>query len=317
MGESTLLTVACILLSTLIVATNFTVCVLVFLRKSMRTYTNGFVVSLAFSDMLIGSILIPASLIFPDSSAVLGYVVSIILLSGVFNLASVTFDRCIAVMKALQYESFMRKNFARMICSSWLSALLISLIPLLWGTDTTKLTHKVFVITELTLCVLFPYIFIFAGYVKIFQQVKQSLEREREITASVRKAMQRKSSISSQAKLAQVFIIVAIMFVLSWLPIHYMTIVYEIGREDLIPQVLRIVSLFTVALGSLINPIIYSFLKPDFRKCIGHIFCHRKRRRFGTNETWTRGGSSHLSTATSSLKMRLTTNTKNAAGTRV
>ena len=317
MDESTALRGLCILFSSLIVVANFTICVLVSLRKSMRTYTNGFVVSLAFSDMLIGSLLLPASLLLPDSSRALGYLVSITLLSGVFNVACVTFDRCIAVLKALQYESFMRKNFARMICSSWLGAVVISLIPLLWGTDTTKLEHKIFVLAELTFCVLLPYTLIFVGYIKIFQQVRRSVQREREITASVRNTMQRKSSISSETKLAQVFIIVALMFMLSWLPIHYITIAYEIGRKDLVPQSLRNASLFTVALGSLINPIVYSFLKPDFRKSIRQIFCHRKRRRFGRNEKWVRGGSSHLSTATSSLKTRLTINSKNAADTRV
>ena len=300
-----------ILLSILVFVTNFTVCLLVYLRKNMRTYTNGFVVSLAFSDLLIGSVLIPATMLFPDSSAVLDYLVSITLLSGVFNLVAVTFDRYIAVLKALQYENFMRKNFTRMIFSTWLAALLISFIPLIWKTDKTKLTHKVFVISELTLCVLLPYMLIFTGYFKIFQQVKRSVKREREITASVRKTLHRKKSISSEGKLAQVFILVAVMFVLSWLPIHYMTIVYEIGRLDLIPNYLRIISLFTITLGSLVNPIVYSFLKPDFRKSIRHIF-HRRRRRFGSN-----GTSAGSSTATSSFKTRLTTSTKSSAGTRV
>ena len=315
-NDSVALTIALFLLSSLVFATNFTVCVLVYLRKSMRTYTNGFVVSLAFSDVLIGTVLIPASLIFPDSSVVLGYLVSITLLSGVFNLTAVTFDRYIAVLKALQYENFMRKNFTIMIFSSWLGALVISLIPLIWGTDTAKLTHKIFVISELALCVLLPYILIFTGYIKIFQQVKQSLKRERAITASVRKTLHQKNIISSEAKLAQVFIIVAVMFVLSWLPIQYMTIVYEIGRRDLIPDYLNIVSLFTVALGSLVNPIVYSFLKPDFRKSIRHMFCYRRKNLFGSNGTAARSGSSHLS-ATSSLKTRVTANVKNASGTRV
>ena len=105
-------------------------------------------------------------------------------------------------------------------------------------------------------------------------------------------------NISSEEKLAQVFIIVAVMFVLSWLPIHYMTIVYEIGRLDLILNYLRIISLFTISLGSLVNPIVYSFLKPDFRKSIRHIF-HSHRRRFGSNRA-----SAGSSTATSSFKTR-------------
>ena len=316
MEDSIALTIVLFLLSSLVFATNFTVCLLVYLRKSMRTYTNGFVVSLAFSDLLIGGVLIPASLIFPSSSVVLGYLVSITLLSGVFNLTAVTFDRYIAVLKALQYENFMRKNFVIIIISSWLGALVISLIPLIWGTDTTKLTHKIFVISELTLCVLLPYMFIFKGYIKIFQQVKQSLKRERAITASVRKALDQKNIISSEAKLAQVFIIVAFMFVLSWLPIQYMTIVHEIGRRDLIPNYLSIVSLFTVSLGSLVNPIVYSFLKPDFRKSIRYIFCSRRKRLFGSNGTAARSGSLRLS-ATSSVRTRLTANVKNASGTRV
>lgn len=311
MGDNLALIISFIFLSSLVFVTNFIVCLLVYLRKSMRTYTNGFVVSLAFSDMLIGSILIPASLLIPDSK-IMGYLVSITLLSGVFNLAAVTFDRYISVLKALHYESLMRKNFLKMIISTWAASLVISLVPLIWDTDGDKLVHKVFVLTVLTPCVLVPYMFIFTGYLKIFQQVKRSVARERAITASVRKNLLRqKNKISSEAKLAQVFIIVAVMFVLSWLPIQFMTIAYEIGRRDLIPNHLSTVSLFTVALGSLVNPIVYSFLKPDFRKCIQHVFRHR-RRRFGRNGT--PAGSLK---STSSTKARSTTSAKNAADTRV
>lgn len=312
MSDNIAMIIALVLLASLIFATNLTVCVLVYLRKSMRSYTNGFVVSLAFSDMLIGGILIPAFLIFPESK-VTDYLVSITLLSGVFNLGAVTFDRYVSVLKALQYENFMRKNFMPMIVSSWAAALLISLIPLIWGTDTTRLLHKIFVICEITLCVLLPYTLIFTGYFKIFQQVKRSVKRERAITASVRKTLHRKNKTSSEAKLAQVFIIVAVMFVLSWLPIQYMTIVYEIGRPDLIPKHLSTVSLFTVALGSLVNPVVYSFLKPDFRKALRDIF-HGRRRRFASNGT---SAGSFKTSATSSFRTRLTLSPRNGSGTRV
>ena len=77
MDEYRGLIIVFILLSILVFVANFTVCLLVYLRKNMRTYTNGFVVSLAFSDLLIGSVLIPATMLFPDSSAVLDYLVSI------------------------------------------------------------------------------------------------------------------------------------------------------------------------------------------------------------------------------------------------
>ena len=280
MTDNLALVITFVFLSALIVAANLTVCVIVYLRKSMRTYTNGFVVSLAFSDLLIGSVLIPAALVSPHSVE-MGYLISITLLSGVFNLVSVTFDRYVSVLKALQYENIMRSAFKGILVASWLFSFIISLIPLIWGTNTTVLAHKIYVVSEIGLCVLLPYVFIFVGYVRIFTQVKRSVERERAITASVRKNLQRKSKISSEGKLAQVFIIVAVMFVVSWLPIQYMTVVHEIGRPELIPNDLEIVSLFTIALGSLINPLVYSFLKPDFRKAIRHVLNYRRDLRRG------------------------------------
>lgn len=311
MSDNLALIITFIILSCLIVAANSTVCIIVYQRKSMRTYTNGFVVSLAFSDLLIGSVIIPAKLVRLDSPA-MGYLVSITLLSGVFNLAAVTFDRYVSVLRALKYEHIMRKNFTRMVISCWLLALFISLIPLIWATDTTLLVHKIYVLSAAGLFVLLPYAFIFAGYVKIFQQVKRSVKREKAITASVRKTLDRKNKSSSEAKLAQVFVIVAVMFVLSWLPVQYMTIVHEIGHPELIPKNLSNVSLFTIALGSLVNPIIYSFLKPDFRKAMRHIIFHR-RKRFAERGT---AGASLKSITTSSFKSRFTF-TRNTASSRV
>lgn len=310
MTDNLALVVTFIFLSALIVAANSTVCVIVYLRKCMRTYTNGFVVSLAFSDLLIGSVLIPVALVAPESVE-MGYLVSITLLSGVFNLLAVTFDRYVSVLKALKYENIMRSYFKGIVISSWLLALVISLIPLIWGTKTTMLVHKIYVLSEIGLCIFLPYVFIFIGYVRIFLQVKRSIERERAITASVRKALQGKSKISSEAKLAQVFIIVAVTFVISWLPVQYMTIVHEIGRPELIPNGLDIISLFTIALASLINPVVYSFLKPDFRKSIRHILHYRRdrsRRRFrGSGST----PASRKSTTNSSCKSRFTSTRNN------
>ena len=308
MSDNLALIITFIILSCLIVAANSTVCIIVYQRKSMRTYTNGFVVSLAFSDLLIGSVIIPAALVRLDSPA-MDYLVSITLLSGVFNLAAVTFDRYVSVLRALKYEYIMRKNFTRMVISCWLLALLISLIPLIWATDTTLLVHKIYVLSAAGLCVLLPYAFIFTGYVKIFQQVKRSVKREKAITASVRKTLDRKNKSSSEAKLAQVFVIVAVMFVLSWLPVQYMTIVHEIGHPELIPKDLSIVSLFTIALGSLVNPIVYSFLKPDFRKAMRHIIFHR-RKRFARRGS---AGASLKSTMTSSFKSRFAVSRNNAS----
>ena len=78
--------------------------------------------------------------------------------------------------------------------------------------------------------------------------------------------------ISSDAKVAKVFSIVASAFLLCWLPIIYITTADIISRYDFIPDALSIVSFFTIATSSLVNPLMYAFLKPDFKMAIRTCF---------------------------------------------
>lgn len=257
-----------VLLAVLIVIANLTVCALVCISSKMRTYTNGFVVSLAMSDILMGGVLLPTALAL-SNSPVLGYLCSVTLLSGVFNICAVTYDRYIAVMRPFRYQSIMRKRFRAIIVASWSLALTISLLPLFWDSDTQKIIHKTYVFCEEIICVLVPHVFIFAGHYQVFKEVRKCVRRERKLTSTLRNSEQRR--MSSEAKVAKVFIVIAVTFALSWLPVEYMTTVYELGRPDLIPTSLRIISLFTIGLGSLVNPVVYSFMKPDFRHAVRKI----------------------------------------------
>ena len=76
-------------------------------------------------------------------------------------------------------------------------------------------------------------------------------------------------SLSKELKVEKVFCIISATFLFSWLPIIYMTTAGRLfSRWDIIPVMLPTVSLFTVAISSLVNPIIYVFLKPDFKNAI-------------------------------------------------
>ena len=92
---------------------------------------------------------------------------------------------------------------------------------------------------------------------------------------SAREQRKERRRISSDAQVAKVFCIVSTAFLLSWLPILYLTTVYNVlNRPDLIPGVLDTISLFTLATSSLVNPLMYAFLKPDFKVVIRN-FCQK------------------------------------------
>lgn len=267
------------ILSVMIVALNVFVCLLVCLKRQLQvSVTNRFIVSLAVSDILTGGVLFPVYLIKPDS-IVTSYLVCIILLAGVANLCAVTYDRYIAVMKPLQYSYQIPKVFRRVIVISWTVPTIYSLLPLFWNTNPACTAHKVYIICLQFFGIIIPYIFISTTYYYIFRKVRRSFDLKRQLPTSRRETRR----VSSEAKVARVFFIISAAFILCWLPIIYITTASVITtQEDIVPAALGHVSFFTMAMSSIVNPLMYSFMKPDFKLAILTLNCHNKGKRSGS-----------------------------------
>ena len=261
------------ILSVIVVLANCSVCALVCFNKTLRTYTNWLILSLAVSDILTGGVLLPLILIKP-TSLVTGYVIAIILLSGVANICAVTYDRYVAIIKPLLYPYRAPKFSKRAIVASWLIPTIYTLLPLAWDTNPTQTIHIVYVVCLEFFGVVVPYMFITFAYVRIFRLVRRSLTMRKDFE-SAREQRKERRRISSDAQVAKVFCIVPTALLLSWLPILYSTTVNTVlNRPDLLSGVLLTISPFTVATSSLANPLIYAFLKPDFKEVI-HNFCRK------------------------------------------
>ena len=99
------------------------------------------------------------------------------------------------------------------------------------------------------------------------------------------KQINKRRHISSDAQVAKLFFIISVSFLTSWTPIIYMTTAVDVfGRFDIVPNVLPIISLYTIAITSLVNPIVYSFLKPDFRVVTRNI-CRNSNREGAMSKT--------------------------------
>ena len=214
------------ILSVIIVVAIFFECALVCFNKTLRTYTNWLVLSLAVSDILTGGVLLPMLLIKP-ASLVTAYFVALILLSGVANICAVTYDRYVAIIKPLLYPSLAPKIFKRALVVSWLIPTIYTILPLAWDTNPAKTIHFVYVVCLDFFGVVVPYIFITFAYVLIFRKVRHSLTMRKNFE-SARQQRKKHRRVSSDAQVAKVFCIVSTTFLLSWLPILYSTTVYSV-----------------------------------------------------------------------------------------
>ena len=271
MPESSIVNAAITVLSVLVVLANVSICFLVITNKSLRTYTNGFLVSLAISDILLGSVLFPVILTVPESTAS-GYLISVILLSGVANHFCITFDRFIAVCHPFSYSFLIDKYFAKMLVTAWIVAIVISLLPLCWNTDYTLTIHQVYIFVEIVVFIFFPYLVMFIAYCSIFKKLRDHFKLLQETTAISITRREQSRRLSSEAKVAKVCLTLVATFVICWFPIIYMTSAVAVGRPEIVPIVLPTVSQFTLALSSLINPVLYSFKKEDFRGAVKRVF---------------------------------------------
>lgn len=268
---------------------NSLVCLLVYKYKMMRTYTNGFVVSLAVSDILTGLVILAQYLIGLDNRIVVNIAYAVVMLSGVANLCAVTYDRYIAVTQPLRYLTIMQKNCRTLVVGVWLVSIVVAVLPLLWqGQPRNASIHKIFVMAVQIMFIGLPFILIVASHCMIYYHAKKCSKLSRQLStihviSSKRNSLRR---TASEFKVARVFALVSVLFLLSWFPVFFYTTAALFNRAYLVPRKLIELSPITLALGSLGNPLIYSLIKPDFRKAL--------RRLFGTQDS--RSGESSAST---------------------
>lgn len=261
------ITVPISILAIIIILTNTAVATLILITRSLRTCTNTFVVSLAVSDILVGVALFIQYTLNVSAPIILNVMYSTALLCSVANLGTVSLDRYIAVVKPFNYCNTVPRYFAKIILTTWITALLTALLPIAWSGNTALTVHKVYQFCVLVFAILLPYVLIFISYWRIYRQVRKCVRRERRLTKTVVVAYHQKK-LSTEAKIAKVFAVVCLTFVLAWLPIIWATAVVALGRLDLIPKEFTYIAPFTLAFGSIINPVLYAFMKPDIRNAL-------------------------------------------------
>ena len=258
-----------VIMSSLTALENGFICLLVVGNKRLRTPTNGFIASLALSDFLNGALLIPLHLTKPSSEA-LGYIVAVILLSGVASVSAVTYDRYTAVAKPFLYRHLVRKNFIRIIVAIWAGTLIVALLPLLWKNNPALTIHTVYMFF-LCAAVILPYCVIVAAYYVTFKELKKHFKCLRDIRAQ-RLTNDMSCQVTSEKKVVWLMCAVAVLFILCWIPTLYITMAHTLQRVDLIPQVLDSIALFGIQLLSLLNPLLYVSKKDDFHSEVRSLF---------------------------------------------
>ena len=273
---------------------NGTVFLVFFANRSLRTLTNHFVLSLAVSDFLVGTVLLPLQVWAPMSQA-LGPLIAFMLIASLSNICGCTYDRYIAVQNPLRYHSILTPSKVRnVIIWIWAVPVVIATIPQVWlhQTNWNIILIQSIYVGLMSFGVLITCLVLGGIYVGIFRVAKRHVDAiscledfaydQRRGTNSGMKRRNSLKSLAKHVKAAKLVAMISVVFVVCWCPLVIINIMDSFGYRQIVPKNFVAVALFTIFANSLINPLIYAFFQKEFRVTLSKLLCKHFTRRGGS-----------------------------------
>lgn len=278
------------LLSCLIISANSLVIALVYKNKQLRTLTNLCLVCLALSDLLSGLVAIPlifaCNLTMPNGIAfciAMDLASRFIAISTILHLLIVTFERYVMIIYPMHYFRIITKH--RMVAALvfiWAFSLTVSLIQLIWisldsnqteneneqHSSTIQYNDVIYSYSCFVGLVTLPLILLAVAYGRIFLILRAQLERIRRQLSHIRRSRGAARQKRGQKRAVTILGSMILAFILGWFS-YFLTSI--LSDEDVVtdfPPAVNVILLFMRFGTSLVNPLLYTLFKEDFRKVL-------------------------------------------------
>ncbi|XP_029980816.1 trace amine-associated receptor 13c-like [Sphaeramia orbicularis] len=251
--------------------------------RKLHTPTNLLLLSLAVSDLLVGLLLMPVEIIYIESCWFLGdivcsfyYVIDYVITSAsVANMVLISIDRYMAICNPMTYHTKVtQKRVEVCILLCWIAAILYRIAILYDHLENPGMSNScsgecVVVINyisgaiDLVCTFILPILIIIVLYLRVFVVAVTQAHAMRSQIASVRNHDQAPTVKKTELKAARTLGIVVIVFLCCFCPYYYPSLT---GEDTSIDASSIDVEIWLAHFNSCLNPVIYAFFYPWFRK---------------------------------------------------
>ncbi|XP_070694252.1 trace amine-associated receptor 13c-like [Pempheris klunzingeri] len=256
------------------------------LSRQLHTPTNILLLSLAGSDLLVGLLLMPVEIIYIETCWFLGdilcslyYVVDYIITSAsVANMVLISVDRYIAICDPLHYPTKVTKSRVQIsVYLCWLSSVLYRIVllhdHLVQPGRSNSCTGECVVIinyiagvVDLIFTFIIPITVIILLYMRVFVVAVSQAHAMRSLNAAVTNQHSGIITVKkTEMKAARTLSIVIVVFLFCFCPYYYPTLA---GEDTAVDASSAAFEIWLAHFNSCLNPIIYAFFYPWFRKSI-------------------------------------------------
>lgn len=265
-------------LSFAIVITNVLVVVLFFKRRQLQTLPNYPLLSLAVCDFITGFVNIPLFIISmhmltweisSETKTYLSYLVLVLhaltSTSTVYHILVVIAEKYFAVSWPLKHRSLTKKTMLTVLAAVWLVSLVIAFIPFSWINVSQKPIGRKFFVGYGILCLVivffFSYVFIVYALVVMFRTISGKTKQR----TLIRRNSRNGQITNNRRRVCIIFAVMATVFAVCWLPWFMLTLLVNLQVQvENLESFMKWFVPFRY-LTSIINPLLYTFFKPDFR----------------------------------------------------
>ncbi|XP_061923168.1 trace amine-associated receptor 1-like [Entelurus aequoreus] len=288
-SDGVLLSVLLYIICVFTVVLNLLVIISVSHFRQLHTPTNLLLLSLAASDFLVGILLWPVEIYLKTSCWILSDILCslynfstfIVTSASLGNMVLISADRYIAICDPLHYNTKVTvKRVQLCVCLCWIVSLLYSSIIL-----KDELTHPgkykschgeciIFIdyyagIVDVVVSFILPLSIIITLYMRVFVVAVSQARAMRSHVTSVK--VQHSVTVrpkASELKAARTLGVLVLVFLMCFCP--YYTV--SLTGDRLISAIFATHVLNVYYLNSCLNPLIYAWFYPWFRKAVRHIF---------------------------------------------
>lgn len=262
----------------LIICANSLVFQLFATTRYLRTKTNYCLVSLAVSDFMSGCVSLPLVLVcsttFSDhvcTSMDLFHRFQSI--STILHLLVATCERYFKIKRPFKYNILVTKQrVVILLAGVWIFSLSASLIQLTWIIQNLddEIVHRLdvgYAAFGLVVLAFVPFFVIACIDGHIFYFIHKEKKMRRALTqGTVLKKQERLKRKQNDSKALIIYAVMTVTFVLGWFPYFIMSLLQDL--DYFVHSTVQIILLFLKLSTALINPLLYTFFKTDFRKAL-------------------------------------------------
>ena len=276
-------------IAVLIIISNMLVIVLFVTKETLRKGGKLLLLSLAISDVTTGLVTIPLnigcevtfSLKVCISSAILNRFLAI---STVYHILAITFETYYAILRPMEHRVKVEKRKVLGIALAiWFGALIIAVTPLTWAighlTDVQEkpsndFQHKMAIYETFVISCgfLLPLTLMIFAHVRMFAKIINALKLIRRQNSPSHKSC---NTNKNKYKAAILFAVLLLIFTICWLfwfVVGLLNAVSNVRVREFFPE-WALDSLMIIRYStSFINPLLYTFFRPDFYTALKTLF---------------------------------------------